>query len=70
MENEIFHEIHYLRSGLGDNMEKVSLKRTPLYDLISVKAKMVDFAGFEMPIMFSSIKEEHLAVRNLSLIHI
>ncbi|RHB51862.1 glycine cleavage system aminomethyltransferase GcvT [Exiguobacterium sp. AM39-5BH] len=45
-------------------MEKVSLKRTPLYDLISVKAKMVDFAGFEMPIMFSSIKEEHLAVRN------
>lgn len=45
-------------------MEKVSLKRTPLYDLISVKAKMVDFAGFEMPIMFSSIKEEHQAVRN------
>ncbi len=64
MENEIFREIHYLRSGLGDNMEKVSLKRTPLYDLISVKAKMVDFAGFEMPIMFSSIKEEHQAVRN------
>lgn len=44
-------------------MEKLTLKRTPLYDLISTKAKMVDFAGFEMPIMFSSIKEEHQAVR-------
>lgn len=55
--------MHYLRSGLGDNMEKLTLKRTPLYDLISIKAKMVDFAGFEMPIMFSSIKEEHQAVR-------
>lgn len=52
-----------LCSGLGDIMEKVTLKRTPLFDLIEPKAKMVDFAGFEMPIMFSSIKEEHQAVR-------
>ncbi|MDE0563645.1 glycine cleavage system aminomethyltransferase GcvT [Exiguobacterium sp. B2(2022)] len=44
-------------------MEKVTLKRTPLFELIEPKAKMVDFAGFEMPIMFSSIKEEHQAVR-------
>lgn len=44
-------------------MEKVLLKRTPLFHLIAPKAKMVDFAGFEMPIMFSSIKEEHMAVR-------
>lgn len=44
-------------------MEKVTLKRTPLFELIKPKAKMVDFAGFEMPIMFSSIKEEHQAVR-------
>lgn len=44
-------------------MERVTLKRTPLYNLISKKAKMVDFAGYEMPITFSSIKEEHHAVR-------
>ncbi|MCT4784314.1 MULTISPECIES: glycine cleavage system aminomethyltransferase GcvT [Exiguobacterium] len=44
-------------------MEKVTLKRTPLYDLIAPKAKMVEFAGFDMPIMFSSFKEEHMAVR-------
>lgn len=44
-------------------MEKVTLKRTPLYELIAPKAKMVEFAGFDMPIMFSSIKEEHMAVR-------
>ncbi|WP_026825728.1 glycine cleavage system aminomethyltransferase GcvT [Exiguobacterium marinum] len=44
-------------------MERVTLKRTPLFELIEPKAKMVDFAGFEMPILFSSIKEEHLAVR-------
>ncbi|KDN58780.1 glycine cleavage system aminomethyltransferase GcvT [Exiguobacterium sp. AB2] len=44
-------------------MEKVTLKRTPLYDLIAPKAKMVEFAGFDMPIMFSTIKEEHMAVR-------
>ena len=44
-------------------MEKVTLKRTPLFELIQPKAKMVDFAGFEMPILFSSIKEEHRSVR-------
>jgi len=27
-------------------------------------AKMVEFAGFEMPIEYSGIKDEHLAVRN------
>lgn len=45
-------------------MEKTLLKRTPLYHLIAPHAKMVDFAGFEMPISFSSIKEEHHAIRN------
>lgn len=58
-----FENKSILCSGLGDIMEKVTLKRTPLFDLIEPKAKMVDFAGFEMPIMFSSIKEEHQAVR-------
>lgn len=44
-------------------MSQKTLKRTPLYTVIAKTAKMVDFAGFEMPIQFSSIKEEHLAVR-------
>lgn len=48
---------------MGDIMEGITLKRTPLFELIESKAKMVDFAGFEMPIMFSSIKDEHRAVR-------
>ncbi len=31
---------------------------------IALGAKMVDFAGFNMPISYTSLKEEHLAVRN------
>ncbi len=41
------------------------VKRSPLHDLHkSLGAKFTEFAGFEMPIFFSSIKDEHLAVRN------
>lgn len=29
----------------------------------NLKAKMIDFAGFQMPVSFSSVKEEYLAVR-------
>lgn len=40
------------------------LKRTPLYEEhVKLKARMVDFAGFEMPIQYSSIIDEHMAVR-------
>jgi len=39
------------------------LKRTPLYDVYKDEAKMVPFGGWEMPVQFSSIKEEHEAVR-------
>ena len=43
-------------------MEK--MKTTPLHqDHIDLGAKMVEFAGFHMPISYSSIKEEHEAVR-------
>jgi aminomethyltransferase len=39
-------------------------QRTPLYDWhLSHGARMVDFAGWEMPIQYSSIVEEHQAVR-------
>lgn len=36
------------------------LKRTPFYDFhIKAGAKMVDFAGWEMPLLYRSITEEH-----------
>ncbi|HTY02243.1 MAG TPA: glycine cleavage system aminomethyltransferase GcvT [Rhodocyclaceae bacterium] len=39
-------------------------KRTPLYDAhVAAGAKMVDFAGWDMPIHYGSQIEEHLAVR-------
>ena len=43
----------------------MSSKRTPLYDRhVTLGAKIVDFAGYEMPVVYSGIQEEHLAVRN------
>src|SRR5438105_12132905 len=40
------------------------LKRTPLFDVHSSSgAKMVDFGGWKMPVHYSSILEEHNAVR-------
>lgn len=39
-------------------------RRTPLYDLQKQQgAKTVEFGGWEMPVQFSGITEEHLAVR-------
>jgi aminomethyltransferase len=41
------------------------LKRTPLFEVhCSLSAKMVDFGGWNMPVQYSSILEEHNAVRN------
>jgi aminomethyltransferase len=41
-----------------------TLRRTSLYDAHKAAgAKLVPFAGWEMPIQYSSIKEEHIAVR-------
>lgn len=40
------------------------LKRTPLYDSYArYGGKTIDFGGWELPVQFSSIKEEHEAVR-------
>jgi aminomethyltransferase len=40
-------------------------KRTPLYDAHRrAGAKMVEFAGWEMPVQYSGVIEEHLAVRS------
>ncbi len=41
------------------------MKRTPLYEKhISSGAKMVDFAGWEMPVYYTGIIEEHMHTRN------
>lgn len=43
----------------------MTLKNIPLRELhASLGGKMVPFAGFDMPVRYSSDKEEHLAVRN------
>ena len=40
------------------------MKPTPLTDRhIALQAKMAEFAGFNMPISYSSITEEHVTVR-------
>src|SRR5882724_4684998 len=40
------------------------LKKTPLFDThTGCKAKLVDFGGWHMPVQYSSILEEHAAVR-------
>jgi len=41
-------------------MQKTSLYQTH----VDLGAKMVPFAGFEMPVYYSNIREEHMAVRN------
>jgi aminomethyltransferase len=41
-----------------------SLKHTPLYDFHRTHGKMVEFAGYEMPIWYTTTSEEHMAVRN------
>ncbi len=45
-------------------MQKITLKRTPVYEEhIRLGGHMVEFAGWEMPLHYGSIIEEHTAVR-------
>ncbi len=45
-------------------MNENNLLKTPLYEEhLHLKARMIPFDGFEMPVQYSSIIEEHLAVR-------
>src|SRR5256885_16581750 len=40
------------------------LKRTPLYEAhVELGGRMVEFGGWEMPVQYSSIVDEHNAVR-------
>lgn len=41
-----------------------NLKKTPLYDThVKLNGKMVDFGGWALPVQYSSIIDEHRAVR-------
>jgi glycine cleavage system T protein (aminomethyltransferase) len=41
-----------------------TLKRTPLYDRhVAAGARLVPFAGWEMPVQYTGIREEHMTVR-------
>jgi len=43
----------------------MTLKKTPLHGRHqALEARLVDFAGFEMPVLYNGILEEHAAVRN------
>ena len=45
--------------------EEHELRQTPLYEShVSLGARMVGFGGWDMPVWYSSVKEEHAAVRN------
>jgi glycine cleavage system T protein (aminomethyltransferase) len=47
------------------DVEAGTLKRTPLYEAhIAAGAKLVPFVGWEMPVQYDGIKEEHQRVRN------
>lgn len=41
------------------------LKRTPLYEThVALNGRLVEFGGWEMPVLYTSIVKEHLAVRD------
>lgn len=57
------HSLNALISVLGGKI-MTHLKRTPLFDVYKqYGAKTIDFGGWELPVQFSGIKEEHEAVR-------
>ena len=49
---------------MTDIIRTAPLKRTPLYDAhVKAGARMVPFGGWEMPVQYTGIIEEHRAVR-------
>jgi aminomethyltransferase len=50
---------------MTDQSQQDALKKTPLYlDHLNLKARMVPFAGWVMPVQYSGLVQEHKAVRN------
>ncbi len=53
-----------LPAFVWEEKEETEQKRTNLYDLhVELGARMVPFAGWEMPVRYDSVMEEHTAVR-------
>src|ERR1700694_4316512 len=49
------------------NLTGSSANRTPLYDRhVALGGRMVDFGGWEVPQQYTSIRDEHLAVRQVA----
>ena len=41
------------------------MKKTPFFDIHNqLGAKMAEFGGYQMPIQYTGVKQEHLTVRN------
>src|SRR2546425_3305852 len=46
-------------------IESLKMKRTPLFDAHQkLGGRLIEFGGWEMPVQYTSITDEHLAVRN------
>lgn len=55
----------YVGSPTAPNMSDQPPVRTALYDEhVRLEANLVDFHGFELPIWYTNIKDEHLATRS------
>jgi glycine cleavage system T protein (aminomethyltransferase) len=50
---------------MASTADTAALRRTPLFDRhVAAGAKIVPFAGWEMPVQYAGIRDEHLAVRS------
>ena len=57
--------LRIITARLAWRVSEATYKKTPLYnEHVRLGAKMVPFAGWLMPVQYTSIVEEHLAVRN------
>ncbi len=55
------------KNAFAFSMTSTTLKRTPLYQIHKqLGARIVDFAGWEMPVQYDGLMEEHHAVRKHS----
>src|SRR5262245_13224329 len=55
----------FLNNKLYFCSNRIFMKNTALYNKhVSLGAKMIPFAGYNMPVSYSGLNDEHLAVRN------
>jgi aminomethyltransferase len=60
----LFGSSHFIFYNFGSDKSNC-MQETNFHKIhIAYKAKMAEFAGFDMPIEYSGIKDEHLTVRN------